>query len=151
MAGIRILLSKFRNFTAKGCLRYLHLRFTGKAVRVQGECNLCGRCCRKISLEANGRWIRSEREFKRLVKINPEFERFKAVERDSLGFILFSCSWYLPEGICKDHENRLDICKKFPDKSLYFSGANIPSGCGYRFTVGVPFARMLKENMDDKQ
>lgn len=151
MAGLREALSKFRNYTLQGCIRYLHIRMTGKAVRVQGTCKLCGRCCRKISLEANGRWIRSEREFNRLVKIHPEFSRFEIIEKDSSGFLLFSCSWHLPEGICKDHENRLPICTQFPHKSLYFSDAGVPTGCGYYFTVGVPFSKMLQENLDEQK
>lgn len=151
MVGFRTTLSQFRNYTLQGWFRYAHIRLTGKALRVQGECNLCGRCCRRISLEANGRWIRSEREFNHLVKTHPEFRRFEIIDKDSSGYLLFSCSWYLPEGICKDHHNRLPICKKFPDKSLYFSSAGVPRGCGYYFTVGVPFAKLLQENMDEQE
>jgi uncharacterized protein len=82
---------------------------------------------------------------------SPEFGRFEIVEKDPLGYLLFSCTWHLPEGICRDHENRLDICKRFPDKSLYFSGANVPVGCGYRFTVGVPFSKMLQETLNEQE
>ncbi|WP_163336898.1 YkgJ family cysteine cluster protein [Desulfopila sp. IMCC35008] len=151
MAGFRTILSKFRNYTLQGWFRYLHIRLTGKDVRVQGECKFCGLCCRKISLEANGRWIRSEREFRRLAEMHPEFSRFEMLEKDSSGYILFSCSWHLPEGICKDHENRLPICKQFPHKSLYFSGAGVPPGCGYYFTVGVPFSKLLRDNLDEQK
>lgn len=151
MAGFRTIVSQFRNYTLQGWFRYLHIRLTGKAVRVQGECRLCGRCCRRISLEANGRWIRSEREFNRLVIMHPEFKRFKVIEKDSSGYLLFSCSWHLPEGGCKDHDNRLSICKRFPDKSLYFSGAGVPLECGYYFTIGVPFSKLLRDTMDEQE
>lgn len=141
--------SRFKNYTLLGWIKYLYVRMTGKVIRVQGECKLCGRCCQRISLEANGRWIRKEAEFLTLVSLYPEYGRFKVVEKDRYGFLLFSCTWYTVDGICKDHAHRLSICKDFPHVSLYFSGGDMPLGCGYRFVVTKPFSKVLEEKMNN--
>lgn len=141
-------ISRFGNFTFQGWIRYLRLKVSGKTVRIAGECSMCGRCCQRISLEANGRWIRKESEFNKVVHRYPEYERFSVVERDRQGFLLFTCSWYLPEGICRDHDNRLPICREFPHPTLYFSCGSVPEGCGYRFKIVTPFSTILQKEID---
>lgn len=147
----RTKLAKFRNYTFQGWLRYIRLKLTGKKVRIEGGCAMCGRCCNRISLEANGRWLTSVAQFERLIDRNPEFSRFSPVDRDDCGFLLFTCSWYSDNGVCRDHENRLGICRDFPHTSLYFSGANVPRGCGYRFKAVVPFTDVLQQEMNEHQ
>ena len=122
---------------------------SGKKVVVTGSCNLCGRCCRRVSLEAGGRWLRSEAEFNRLLTIYPEYRRFSLTGRDSQGFLLFTCSWYdEPSGVCRDHDNRLEICRSYPDIDLYFTGGEIHGGCGYQFSEVVPFEKILNRELD---
>lgn len=142
-------LAQYRNYTLQGCVRFLWLKVTGKTVRITGECSMCGRCCRRISLEANGRWVRKESEFNTVVRKHPEYRRFSIVDRDPQGFLLFTCSWYLSEGVCRDHGNRLPICRDFPHPSLYFSSGSVPKGCGYQFKVVTPFNTVLQKQIDD--
>lgn len=93
--------------------------------------------------------MRKEADFWRVVKRYPEYERFTQVGRDSQGFLLFTCSWYHPEhGICADHGNRLALCRNFPDIDLYFTGGEVPDGCGYSFKEVVPFASILKKELE---
>ncbi len=141
-------LSRFKTFTLVGLYRFIKLRILGKEVRIEGECLMCGQCCQEISLEVNGLWIRNRKQFERAVRRNQEYDRFVIVGRDPQGFLLFTCDWYLPESrLCGDYEHRPSICREFPQPSLYFSGGDVPRGCGYRFAIGAPFASILEEEM----
>lgn len=138
-----------KRYSILGWFRVVRLKLTGKRVVVTGSCNLCGRCCRRVSLEAGGRWLRSEAEFRRLVKIYPEYWRFTVTGRDSQGFLLFTCSWYdEASGVCRDHDHRLEICRGYPDIDLYFTGGEIHDGCGYRFSEVVPFEKILNQELE---
>lgn len=136
--------ARLRRYSLLGWIRYFRLKLTGKGVMVDGSCMMCGRCCRRVSLEAGGKWLRDEAEFRRLVTLHPDYERFSVTGKDAQGFLLFTCSWYLTEsGVCRDHENRLDICRCYPDTDLYFTGGEVHGGCGYRFLEIVPFEKYL--------
>lgn len=141
--------ARCKRYSLLGVFRYLRLKFCGKSVVIEGRCLMCGRCCRRVSLEAGGRWLRNDADFRRVVRRHPEYERFTPVGRDSQGFMLFNCSWYRPEqGICADHDNRLAICRNFPDIDLYFTGGEMPAGCGYSFQEVIPFASILQKELE---
>lgn len=107
---------------------------------------MCGRCCQRISLEAGGRWLRSKQQFDQVLAENPDYGRFVPVGFDSQGFLLFSCSWYDRQtGICRDHRNRLPVCRNYPEIELYYTGGEMHAGCGYRFRRVVSFAAVLEE------
>lgn len=144
-------LEKLRNVSLLGFLRYLRLRLFGKTILVTGTCNGCGTCCKSISLESGGGWIRSEKKFERIVEDFPQYSRFEIIDRDNQGFLLFNCSWVTPEGICRDYENRLPLCKAFPETSLVFSGGKLPQNCGYKFSEVVPFEKILSREMKKKK
>lgn len=147
--SIRSSLRMLKRYTLSGWLIYLYLKIMRKSITVEGHCNLCGRCCRRISLEINGNWLKDKREFDQLVKKSPEYSRFSIIGKDQLGFLLFSCSKHVKEtGICADHDNRLDICVNYPERDLYFSGGEISKGCGYRFRQITPFSAVLKKELD---
>ena len=116
----------------------------GRRIVVYGSCRQCGRCCRGMSLVFEGVRVKNERQFKKLVKRKPEYGRFFISGRSERGFPEFSCSWQTPEGACRDHENRLDICAGFPTRTMYYLGGELPPGCGYRFVNRGKFEAVLK-------
>lgn len=117
----------------------------GSNVVVFGSCRRCGRCCRRISLVFKGVRVENERRFEKLVKRHPEYGRFYIAGWSEKGFPEFACSWLTPEGTCRDHENRLDICSGFPTKTMYYLGGELPPGCGYRFVDASKFESALKK------
>ncbi len=139
--------TKLGNVSLSGFLYYLKLRLSGKTIIVTGSCNGCGTCCRSISLESEGGWLRSEKKFRRIVEDFPKYSRFEITGRDEQGFLLFSCTWVTPEGICRDYENRLPLCSAFPESSLVFAGGKLPPNCGYSFSEVVPFDKVLKNEI----
>lgn len=122
----------------------------GRNVMIYGSCRQCGRCCRGVSLVFEGVRVKNERQFKKLVKRNPEYGRFFINGQSERGFPEFACSWLTPEGTCRDHENRLDICSRFPTRTMYFLGGELPPGCGYRFVKKGKFEAALNKAKKDK-
>lgn len=142
-------IARLKRYSLSGWYRFVRMKLAGKRVVVTGRCNMCGRCCQRVSLEAGGRWLRNDAEFRRLVKIYPEYVRFTITGRDGQGFLLFTCSWYdEASGVCRDHEHRLEICRNYPDTDLYFTGGEIHDGCGYRFREVVPFEKILNQELE---
>ncbi len=128
----------------QGLLRLLILKIAGKDYLIVGSCIGCGSCCRKINLKTSKGWIRSEEHFKRMLKVHHDFQRFDIAGKDSQGFLQFSCSWLMSSGLCRDHKNRLDICRKYPAKSLMFCGGSISEECGYTIETVTPFKKILE-------
>lgn len=102
-----------------------------REAEVRGKCLCCGRCCREIVLHVGGRWIRSKRQFERDKAKDGDLERFFIKGKDEDGRIIFGCSWLTEEGLCRDYEHRLDLCRNHPGVSLYYSGVVLPRYCGY--------------------
>jgi uncharacterized protein len=144
-------LKHFRILSLPGLVRYLFVRMRGKSILVTGSCRGCGMCCRNISLEGREGWLRSEKAFYEIVIHHPDYRRFAITGKDSQGFLLFSCTWSTPEGTCRDHENRLSLCRKFPESSLVFAGGRLPLTCGYRFVEVVPFQKFLSAAMQKRK
>lgn len=135
------------SFSLTGIIKYLSLKIRGKSILLTGSCHACGTCCKSICLEGRDGWLRSGKVFAKVVEIYPEYERFEAIGVDQQGFLLFNCSWCSPQGACLDYDNRLPLCKKFPETSLVFSGGRLPDTCGYSFAEVVPFAKILSRQV----
>lgn len=114
-------------------------------VVILGSCRQCGACCRRISLQTTKGWIRSREEFARLLRKHPDYSRFRISGRDEQGYLLFTCSWLQEDGSCADHDNRLPICRGYPDPRLPMEGGELLPGCGYYILRGKPFSRYLDQ------
>lgn len=142
---------QFRTFTLQGLFCWVSMRLNGKEVLVTGSCHGCGTCCSSVCLEGKNGWLRSEKEFAVVVNSHPEYRRFAVTGTDANGFLLFRCSWLTREGCCADHDNRLPLCRNFPDRSLVFSGGQLPAHCGYTFSAVVPFKKILDHELEKKK
>lgn len=92
--------------------------------------------------------MRYEEDFFEVVADFPEYARFQITGKDEQGFLRFSCTWLTDEGFCKDHKNRLDLCRNFPDKTLHFCGGTLPDGCGYMIREVRPFKKYLSDEIE---
>jgi Fe-S-cluster containining protein len=116
-----------------GIMRRLRALILRSEVRVVGQCNVCGACCRDILLRHRGRWLRTERAFRRLCRSEPGHERFEITGRDETGCLVFRCTLQGPDNFCTCYENRLPLCKGYPSRSLYYQGGWLRPDCGYSF------------------
>ena len=132
--------------TIAGWWRHLRLRLGGKELIITGSCRQCGACCRRLQLEQANRWMRSKREFKKLVKEQPEFARFQISGRDKQGLLVFNCRSLGSDNRCQDYDNRPQLCRDFPNKGIFFCGGQLPNGCGYTLSEGVAFDKILSQH-----
>ncbi len=140
-----MLMQPLFSHSLQGILRFVILKIRGKDYYISGSCEGCGNCCRKINLKTSKGWIRSEVQFRTMLEIHEDFNRFQIIGKDEQGFLQFTCSWLLPSGLCKDHQHRLKICKIYPAKSLMFCGGKIPDECGFKIQMVTPFDKILKQ------
>lgn len=143
----RQFLQGLRSFSLAGITKFLFLKVRGKSILVAGSCHGCGTCCKCISLEGASGWLRSQKSFLKIAEKYPEYKRFVIIGKDQQGFLLFSCTWCTPQGTCLDYDNRLPLCRNFPESSLVFAGGSLPDNCGYSFVEVVPFARILQREL----
>lgn len=134
-----------------GWLRHVRLRLQKRELIIRGHCRQCGSCCRRIQIQQGRRWLSSRRAFKHLVRKHPEYQRFNIIGRDSQGLLLFECTWLLDDNTCSGHALRLDICRNFPAKEIFFCGGQLPYGCGYNVEEVVPFDRILQDKLEERR
>lgn len=143
------ILFRMRGFTLIGLLRFIVMKFRKRQMLVTGVCNCCGACCRKLSLDDGGGWIRSEKQFTSILGEHPEYSCFEITGRDTSGILLFRCTHITEEGICGAYDKRFHFCKDFPDKNLIFCGGGLPPECGYQLRTVVPFSKILQSTLDE--
>lgn len=131
--------------------RLAGVKVAGKDFLVSGSCNGCGHCCERINLRSHEGWIRTEKQFIALMNRLPEYKRFSIVATDKQGFLEFDCSKFIKRHGCIDYSNRPEICRRYPNKSLFLQGGQLVEGCGYLIHVGVPFARHLSVEMKKRR
>ena len=111
--------------------RRLRVLLLGEA-EIVGHCLKCGKCCEELVLYADDRWLTRARDFDRFVAENPEYERLRIVGQDDRGLLIFRCTWLTDEGLCKDHEHRMDLCREHPSDTFYTAGAELSPYCGFK-------------------
>jgi hypothetical protein len=119
--------------TLLGAFRYLHALVKRGRVAVTGRCLLCGRCCRRLSLQVDGGFIASRQQFDQACAKDERYRRFTIIGADAFGTLLFTCG-LLDGDRCSDYANRFDFCKNYPTVNLYFLGQNLLPGCGFSFS-----------------
>ncbi len=102
---------------------------------VIGECKKCGKCCNYMySFDTY-----TEKEFKIMQFLFPSYKRFYIKGKDEDGNFIFACKYVSKEGLCTVYNKRLNMCKKYPAKSIAYP-ANLHEGCGFR---------VVKKTFDD--
>lgn len=141
---------RFEGLSVKSILKNAWNKIRGKELVVFGSCTGCGQCCQCINLRGKDGWIRTEKQFKKLCETNPQYSRFYIVSDEKSDYLQFDCSLYDDQNGCKDYDNRLNICRKYPDKSLILRGGKLVEGCGYTIKSTIPFKKYLEEESKKK-
>jgi len=128
----------------KRFITFVLLKIKGQEPVRTGQCNQCGMCCRSFRIKSDGKWIKSQAQFQRLIQQKPEYSRL-VYKGEIDGDLYFTCSWLTSDGICKDHRNRLLICKEYPSTTRFYTGNQLPDHCGFHIEAVVPFEKILKK------
>ncbi|MEA1971681.1 MAG: YkgJ family cysteine cluster protein [Candidatus Cloacimonadota bacterium] len=139
----------------KGFIKYikksyfkLNIYFKKQHVSIVGSCNQCGNCCRDLYLYYGTKQITSEKLFRKLKKIDPEFKHFH-VNRDSKSSeISFYCDKIDNENKCTIYEDRPSFCKDYPTTQILKYDKRVLNGCGYSAKKSIKFEDYLKLKMN---
>ena len=108
--------------------------------KVTGACRKCGKCCRDIRMKD----AYDEKDFKLTQFFFPKYRRFEIIGKDENGDLILSCKLLNEDGTCSDYATRLNLCRRFPNKILYFQGV-LQDGCGFKVEPEKKFEDYLKK------
>ena len=77
---------------------------------ITGECKKCGKCCNYMySVDTY-----TEKEFKIMQFLFPQYKRFYIKGKDEEGNLIFACKLVTPDGLCSDYKHRPRMCRNYP-------------------------------------
>ncbi|SMF04893.1 YkgJ family cysteine cluster protein [Desulfovibrio gilichinskyi] len=130
--------------------RLWRLKKRKQVVVIRGSCNMCGKCCREISLYVDSTWLRSEKQVRKASIKNPHLNFFKIIGKTEDGFLKFACTHLGEDGLCTDYENRPTLCRTFPSPSIFLQHGQLPEGCGFRMSTEIDFEKVLEDTCNGK-
>lgn len=119
---------------------------TGKYYKRSGACNQCGKCCTNIYLVHERETIKTTEEFERLQKFEAEYRGFVPIDSDEHG-MRFQCKHLRDDKTCEIYDERPSFCRKYPSEYGVLLGAELATGCGYKFDVLKPFDQVLADQV----
>ncbi len=105
---------------------------------VDGGCAHTGMCCTGLTLINDGRVIRSDTQFQKVLSRRPDYRCFLPRYTSDGAIASFSCMNLLPNNRCGNYENRPKICRQYPYSAFIMHGY-IPKGCGYKVRRRTPW------------
>ncbi len=126
-------------------LRKWQLKRNDRMVVIRGSCNMCGDCCRGISLNVDGNWMKWKWQFTKAQKKHPYLTRFRILGKTESGHLQFACTCLTENGTCSDYTNRPELCKRFPSPTIYMENGYLPDGCGFRMSTETDFEKILEQ------
>ncbi|WP_320169296.1 YkgJ family cysteine cluster protein [Maridesulfovibrio sp.] len=130
-------------------VRRHRLKKNNRMVVIRGSCNMCGNCCRGISLYIDGKWLKKEKQFSKMQGKYSYLRRFEICGRTDSGLLKFRCTCLSNDGTCNDYENRPELCKNFPAPSIYLMDGYLPDGCSFRMSTETDFEKILEHAIKD--
>lgn len=123
--------------------RFFYTKILRKKYYRKGRCLGCGKCCNKIYVQTHKHVIQDEKEFEKLKLMHRFYTYLTVVDKDKTGLV-FSCENLDKEtNLCKIHDKRPGICRRYPQEELFMMGGEIPEDCGYKLVPIIPFAEIL--------
>ncbi len=111
----------------------------------KGKCNCCGLCCQRIYVRHKKSVIKTEDEFKKLMRLHPFYTYLEVIDCDDLGLV-FKCNKFDKEkSICTIHFDRPGICRRYPSEQIFSMGAMLSENCGYYFEPIETFDFILEK------
>lgn len=129
--------------------RFFYTKILRKKYYRKGRCLGCGKCCNKIYVQTHKHVIQHEKEFEKLKLMHRFYTYLTVVDKDKTGLV-FSCENLDKEtNLCKIHDKRPGICRRYPQEELFMMGGEIPEDCGYKLVPIIPFSEILDKVMSE--
>lgn len=137
------MLGNFKKFLKK----FISTKVLRKKYYKSGNCLGCGKCCKKIYVQTQKHVIQDEQEFEKLRLLHRFYGYLTVVDKDETGLV-FSCS-NLDEktNLCKIHNKRPGICRRYPQEELFKMGGELSEGCGYKMIPIISFSEVLDKEI----
>lgn len=131
--------------------KFFYLYILRKKYYRKGQCLGCGRCCQKIYVKHGKHVIQDEKQFKKLRLLHEFYTYLTVVGKDETGLV-FSCS-NLDEKthLCKIHNKRPGICRRYPQEEIFLMGGELGAECGYKLVPIVPFSEVFNNVLKQKK
>lgn len=111
---------------------------------IEGHCSCCGDCCRfMFSMDTY-----TEEEFKFLSNFYPKYKRFKVIGKDEHENLILACSLIKEDNLCPDYENRLEMCKDYPNLKRIKAGGRLYSRCTYKLVPERDFESYIHDTKE---
>ena len=134
----------FKNIK-KNLKKFVWSKILRKKYYRTGKCNCCGSCCKKIYVQSAKGVIKEEKEFERLKLLHRFYTYLKVIGKDETGLIFECCQLDEETKMCKIHDERPGICRRYPQEEMFVMGGDICDDCGYKFEPVVPFDEVLQK------
>lgn len=116
-----------------------------------GNCLGCGRCCKKIYVQTHKHVIKEESEFEKLKFLHVFYTYLTVVDKDETGLVFSCCNLDEKTNLCKIHNKRPGICRRYPQEELFKMGGELTEECGYRLVPIIPFSDILEKELNKKR
>lgn len=113
----------------------------------KGNCLGCGRCCKKIYVQTHKHVITDEKEFEKLKYLHVFYTYLTVVDKDETGLVFSCCNLDEKTNLCKIHNKRPGICRRYPQEELFKMGGELSEDCGYRMVPIIPFAEIFDKQL----
>lgn len=131
----------------KNAKKFIYSKILKKKYYRTGSCLGCGKCCKQIYVKHARHVIQDEKEFSRLQLLHKFYTYLTVVDKDETGLV-FACSNLDPDtNLCKIHDKRPGICRRYPQEELFTMGGVISEDCGYKMSPIVSFSEVLEKEM----
>jgi len=136
----------FKNFRNK-LKKFYWSKILGKKYYRTGKCNCCGSCCRKIYVQSAKGVIKDKNELEKLKLLHRFYTYLNVIGEDEIGLI-FECTQLDTEtNLCKIHDDRPDICRRYPQEEMFMMGGATCDDCGFKFEPIIPFEEVLQKTL----
>lgn len=128
--------------------KFFNTKILRKKYYRKGNCLGCGKCCKTIYVRHGRNVIKEEKSFKKLQYLHEFYTYLKIVDKDETGLV-FECSNLDPEtNLCKIHDKRPGICRRYPQEELFSMGGALSEDCGFKMVPIVQFSEVFEQIMN---
>ncbi len=112
--------------------KFFNMYILKKKYERVGSCRCCGQCCTHIYVRHVKNVIQTEEEFKKLQLLHTFYTYLEVIGKDEIGLIFECTNRDKKTHLCKIHDMRPTICRRYPQEEIFMMGGVLAEDCGYK-------------------
>lgn len=125
--------------------KFFHKNILRKKYYREGHCIGCGACCTHIYVKHMKGVVKTLDEFNKLKLLHPFYTYLTVIGEDETGLFFECCNLDKETKLCKIHNKRPGICRRYPQEEIFLLGGTLKEDCGYKFIPIEKFDDVLKK------